>query len=251
MAMSKHSSLVVAALLLFFIGGAHTAWPAEPGAGLAGKYYGETCYGAKDCIDTIEFFPDGKCVVDLGDGAGGIAGSYHGISDGQLTLEYGKPGVVRVFKAALSKRSLTLTDRSDFEFYFFRRPEPPHPKAEELLGIFRGELESRAYLEIYVYRRTPNHVTETLLRMVSKADKTYGDFHLTAQWTYADGISVYKVVKSDVPPDFRFAYSRDFISRRDEKGIWIVNASSGEDVCETPVDKLELPPPPAGYLKMP
>jgi hypothetical protein len=247
MAMSKHFSCVIAALLLFFPGSDQTARSAEQSTGLAGKYYGETHYGAKDPLDTVEFFPDGKCVVDLGDGAGGIPGSYHGISDGRLTLEYGKPNLVRTYKAVLKKGSLTLADDSDFEFYFVRRPEPPHPKPEELMGTFRGELENRAFLEIYVYKRTPDHMTETLLRIVSKADKTYGDFHLTSQWNYAGGISIYTTVKTDVPPDFRFICSRDFITRRDEKGIWIINASSGESVCEAPVEKLELPPPPAGY----
>ena len=76
---------------------------------------------------------------------------------------------------------------------------------------------------------------------------SYRDFHLTTKWTYADGISTSNLEDSDLPTEVCYVYSRDFISKRDAKGIWSVDTTSGNDVCEVPVDKLELPPPPAGF----
>jgi hypothetical protein len=246
MTTTKRSSFVGAALFLFLLAWGESARPAEQGENLAGKYYAETYYGMKDSIDTIEFLPEGKCVIDLGDGSGGIAGSYRGISDGKLTIEYGKPSIVRTFKASLLKRSLTLTDSSDFEFYFVLQPEAPHPKAEELMGTYRGKREYGDFMEVYVYTRTPDHMAETLYRILSKTDHTYRDFHLSSSWTYHDGISVYKLEKTDLP-EGHFLYSRDFVSKRDEKGIWIIDTSTGDYMCEVPVDPLALPPPPAGF----
>jgi hypothetical protein len=217
----------------------------------AGKYYVETFMGDKDSIDTIEFLPDGKCIIDLGDGAGGLSGSYHGISDGRLTLEYGNPKIVRSFKAALEKRTLTLTEGDHLEASFVPRPNPPYAKAEDLLGIFMSKRESGDFSEVAVYRRTADHKGEALFRYLSSKDHTYRDFHLTIKWTYADGISIYTLEASDLPTESRYKFSRDFIVKRDEKGIWSIDTLTGDDLCEVQVDKLELPPPPPGFRAAP
>ena len=115
------------------------------------------------------------------------------------------------------------------------------------MGGYSGKRDAGDTVEMYVYRRTPDHKTETLLRALSKTDHTYRDFHLTSQWTYTDGIFLYKLEKSDLPADFRFVHGRDFISKRDKKGIWIIDTLSGDSQCEVPVNTMELPPPPAGF----
>ena len=137
-----------------------------------GKILRRNFYGDKDSIDTIEFLPDGKCIIDLGDGAGGLSGSYHGISDGKLTLEYGNPKIVRSYKAALGKRMLTLTEGDDSEASFVLRPDPPYPNADDLLGIFMAKRESGDFSEISVYRRTADHNDEALFRYLSNKDHT-------------------------------------------------------------------------------
>jgi hypothetical protein len=142
---------------------------------------------------------------------------------------------------------LTLKDSDGTNTFFVLPPEPPYPKAEDMIGMYLLKRDSGDFADVVVYRRNADHTGEALYRIISKEQRTYRDFHLVTKWTYADGISTYTLESSDLPEEFRYKYSRDFISKRDEKGIWSLDTSTGEYLCEVPVDKLELPPPPAGY----
>lgn len=250
MRFSSNPLVFIPVLLSAVLGGA-LAQSDGQGKELAGKYYIETLPLLEGSVDTIEFLPKEKCLVTFGDKPEPVSGSYHGITDGMLTVEFGDPKTVLSYKAVVVKGALMLTDNSDQKLYFALRPAPPWPKAQDLMGTYHVKRDEGDFIVDYVYTRTGDRIVKTIMRVLSKADHTYQEFHLTQEWEYADGISVYRVTKDDLPPEAHWVLSRDFISKRDEKGIWSLDTSTGEYVCEVPVDKLELPAPPVGYQKVP
>src|ERR1700722_17200566 len=130
--------LMVAALFLLVFDWSRPARSADEDPKLIGKFYSEMFYGAEGSIDTIEFLPNGQCVIDMGDGSAGMTGFYRGIAEGKLSLEFGNPRRAHTYKAALKRGILTLTDNRGAESFFVSQPNPPHPKTEELFGTYRG-----------------------------------------------------------------------------------------------------------------
>jgi hypothetical protein len=243
--------LMVTTLFLLVLCCLRPARSADEEPKLIGKFYSEMFYGAEGSIDIIEFLPNGECVIDMSDGSGGMTGSYRGIADGKLSLEFGNPRRAHTYKAALKRSILTLTDSRGAESVFVSQPNPPHPKIEEIIGTYRGQRDNGDTMEIFVYKRTPDHMGEVLFRVLSKTRHIFRDFHIIVKWTYANGISLNTLETSDLPPEFRYVHSRDFISKRDQKGLWTVDTASSDIMCETPADKLELPPVPEGFYRPP
>jgi hypothetical protein len=110
--------LMVTALFLLVLGYSQPARSGDEEPKLIGKFYSEMFYGTEGSIDAIEFLPDGQCVIDVGDGSTGVTGSYRGMADGKLYLEFGNPRRIHTYKAAFKNGILTLTDSRGAESLF-------------------------------------------------------------------------------------------------------------------------------------
>jgi hypothetical protein len=66
-------------------------------------------------------------------------------------------------------------------------------------------------------------------------------------FSYSNGIVTYLPEHSDAPQQDK--YLRDFIIKRDGKGLWQIDAYHDSIICERPVSNLDLPPVPDGYHK--
>src|SRR5579862_7103801 len=208
---------------------------------LAGKFFLAECPTGSIAPDAIEFRADGTCLVDAA-GHSGVAGKYEVSEDDRLTIE-ADVGAWKEFNAPceLLKHTLTLEPNDDTDLIYVRMPDGPHPQFNEILGTFSLHNDSVDS----VGEITAEHKFREHLHDLDSDDHTYYDIHIDGTCTYSNGIVTYLPEKSDAPQQDK--YLRDFIIKRDSRGLWQIDPFQDAIICELPATNLDLPPVPSGY----
>lgn len=208
---------------------------------LAGKFFLAECPTGSVAPDSIEFRADGTCLVDAA-GRTGVAGKYEVSEDERLTIE-ADVGAWKEFNAPceLLNYTLTLEPSGETELIYVRMPDGPRPPFSEILGTFSMHNDSGDSAgEI-----TGDHKFREHLHDLDSDEHTYYDIHIDGTCSYSNGIVTYLPENSDAPqPD---KYLRDFIIKRDAKGLWQIDPYHDRILCEQPATNLDLPPVPSGY----
>jgi len=208
-----------------------------------GKYFLAECPSGSVAPDAIEFRPDGSCLVDASDHIG-IAGKYETTAEGHLTIE-ADTGEWKEFNAPyeLGKYTLTLQPNNETMLIYVKMPEGSRPQFDEILGIFSAHNE----LGDSAGGLTADHKFLEHLHDLDPDEYTYYDIHMDGTFSYSNGIVTYLPEHSDAPQQDK--YLRDFIIKRDGKGLWQIDAYHDSIICERPATNLDLPPVPDGYHK--
>ena len=229
--------LVAVVVLSAFISGCGTKAHNE----LAGKFLLFNQPVGSDAPDAIEFRPDGSCIFEA-DGTTNIKSTYKADGDGSLKIE-----ARAIFRSAyefnyqLHSNTMVLSQDGKEDLYYVRLTDGPHPKFDEILGIFGmhndlGDSEGEI---------TAGHTFRDHLHDLVPDDHTYYDISIDGKCTYADGVVTYFPEHSNAPEQDK--YLRDFIVKRDEKGLWVIDPFHDSVVCELAATNLDLPPVPQGY----
>ena len=230
-----HSSLLLAFLLCL---GAGTVLALDPPKG---KFIlADRAEGTK-VLDAIDFQPEGKCVV-ASHGHTDLKGTYSMDEDGLLTIvaPEASPATYE-YTFRYFPTSMILTTKDGDEFNYAIPPAAPHPKESEVTGMFLVHTElGDALTEL-----SADHTFRIHLHQYDNDEHTFVDIAMDGNWTYSDGIVEYRP-KNQVSP-LKFEYVRDFMTKRDDKGLWCIDAYLHNEACMVPVEKFELPNPPAGY----
>jgi hypothetical protein len=213
----------------------------KPHNELAGKFLLCNQPVGSDAPDAIEFRPDGSCIFEA-DETTNIVSKFQADGEGKLTIE--AAAIFRSaykFKYQLHKYTLVLSQDGKDDLYYVRPPDAPHPKFDDVLGIFgmQNEMGSSAG-EI-----TAAHTFRDHLHDLVPDDHTYYDLYIDGKCTYADGVVTYFPEHSNAPEQDK--YIRDFIVKHDEKGLWVIDPFHDAIVCQTAATNLDLPPVPSGY----
>jgi hypothetical protein len=210
---------------------------------ISGKYSLFELPADRDAPDAIEFRPGGSCLIDSGERTG-ILGKYRASANGRLKIA-AESGMWKDYtcKYELHKITLVLDPDEETSLIYVRLPEGPHPEFTEILGTFFAHTD----LGDSAGEITADHKFRDHLRYVDHERHTYEEAEIDGKCTYADGVVTYLPEKSDAPQQEK--YMRDFIVKRDAKGLWLVDPFHDEVICQTPVTDLSLPPPPDGYGK--
>jgi len=194
-----------------------------------------------DAPNAIEFRPDGSCLVDAGERTG-IAGKYHVNRDGTLKIEADTGTKTEyTYHYQLLKYTLVLSQDEDTTLYYVRLPDGPHPRYDEIVGIFQAHND----LGDSAGELAADYTFRSHLLNLPPGEHTYYDISMDGKCTYADGVVTYIPEHSNAPQQDK--YLRDFIVKRDAKGLWVIDPFHDAVLCETPATSLDLPPPPKGY----
>lgn len=196
--------------------------------------------GAK-VLDGIDFQPNGVCVADA-NGHAGLKGSYALDDDGLLTLTIPEatPGTYQ-YTFRYFPTSMVLTDKEGNEIYYAVPPAAPHPKEAEVIGMFFSHTE----LGDAVTDLAADHTFRIHIHQYDNDEHTFVDIAMDGAWTYKDGVVEYRP-KNQASP-IKLEYVRDFMIKRDDKGLWCIDPYLHNTTCMSPVEKFELPDPPQGY----
>jgi len=194
-----------------------------------------------DAPDAITFRPEGSCVFDDGERRG-AAGKYLADAAGHIKIEADAgPRKKYKYRYKLLRYTLVLSDDDGNSLYYVRPAEGPHPSFNEILGIFSAHND----LGDTKGEITEDHHFRAHLLTLNAEDHTFYEISMDGSCNYEDGVVTYLPEHSDDPQADK--YVRDFIVKRDEKGLWIIDPLHDSLLCETPATNLELPPPPGGY----
>ena len=208
---------------------------------LAGKFLLFNQPIGSDAPDAIEFRPDGSCIFEA-DGTTNIISKF--MTDGEGKLKIEAQAIFRPayeFKYELHTYTLVLSQDGKEDLYYVRPPDAPHPRFDDILGIFGmhndlGDSEGEI---------TAGHTFRDHLHDLVPDDHTYYDISIYGKCTYADGVVTYFPELSNAPEQDK--YLRDFIVKHDEKGLWVIDPYHDSIVCELAATNLDLPPVPQGY----
>jgi hypothetical protein len=208
---------------------------------ITGKFSLSESPSDTDAPDAIEFRPDGSCLVDSGERTG-IPGKYHVSPDGHLSISTNAGSHTGyTYQYQLLKHTLVLSPNENVSLIYVRLPEGLHPQFTEIVGIFQMHTDlGDSATEI-----TADDKFRVHLRSLVPEEHTYYDISMDGKCSYAKGVVTYVPEHSDAPQQDK--YLRDFIVKRDAKGLWGVDPFHDTVVCETPGTDLSLPPPPKGY----
>ena len=208
---------------------------------LAGKFFLSECPTGSVAPDIIDFRADGTCLVDAADRTG-VAGKYEITEDDRLTIE-ADVGAWKEFNAPfeLLKYTLTLQPSDGTTLIYVRMPDGPRPRFSEIIGTFFAHNDSSdSAAEI-----TADHKFRAHLHDLMAEEHTYYDIQMDGTCSYSNGIVTYVPEHSDAPQQDK--YLRDFIVKRDAKGLWEIDEFHDAIVCEQSATNLDLPPVPTGY----
>jgi hypothetical protein len=197
-----------------------------------------------DALDSIDFQHDGNCIVDSGERTG-IPGKFHFYSGGGLSIEV-ETGIHAkyTYNYQMLKYTLLLSKDTNPTLYYVRMPEGAHPQFAEITGIFHAHNDlGDSSGEI-----TTNYKFRDHLHNLVPDEHVYYDVNIDGICSYSNGVVTYLPEHSNAPQQDK--YLRDFIVRRDENGLWIVDPFHDTLLCESPATNLDLPPPPNGYRKI-
>lgn len=224
--------------------------------GLAGKFFLSECPTDSVAPDAIEFRPDGSCVVDAG-GRTSIAGKYETSAVGHMSM-WLTVGVVQrhlvieadtvawkqfICSYELGNYTLTMQDADGTPLIYVRMPEGPRPQFNQILGTFGVHNEAGDSAgDLTADYKFHDHLHE-----LDPDKHLYHDVQVDGTCTYSNGVLTYRPEHSNAPE--RDKYLRDFIIKRDSKGLWQIDPYHDTIICEPPVTNLDLPPVPSGYRK--
>lgn len=208
---------------------------------LAGKFFLAECPTGSVAPDVIDFRADGTCLVDAA-GRSGVAGKYEVTEDDRLTID-SDVGAWKEFSAPyeLLKYTLTLEPSAGTTLVYVRMPDGPHPRFNEIFGTFAIHNDSNDF----AWEVTEDQKFHEHLHAFVPDDRTYYDIHMDGTCSYSNGIATYELEHSDAPQQDK--YLRDFIIKRDAKGLWQIDPYHDAVICEVPATNLDLPPVPSGY----
>jgi hypothetical protein len=241
--------------LLSIATGLVAALSAEASAGsLSGTYELVEHYKGVEAPDRIEFRADGSCVMDL-DGAHGAVGKYHADSS-SLTIDPGGGSAALTYQYRLGTFNLVLSKGGQDDLYYGKLPaERPHVQFTDLTGMYSCHNEAGDS----VCQVTANHEFHIKLRELScvpwsaqwlaggAAGRVYNDVFVDGTCSYADGVTFYKVEHYQGPEEDQSV--ADVVIKRDNTGLWVVDAYRDKVVCQPVTTSMDLPPPPFGYSK--
>jgi hypothetical protein len=211
-------ALAIAVVIGFFI----TACGGGAGKTISGKFLLFEHPRDADAPDAIEFRSDGSCIVDAGERTG-ILGKYHAYPNGSLKID--------------------ADTGTQTEYTYNYRPEGPHPQFAEIVGIFRAHSDlGDSAGEITADHRFRDHLQDLV-----PEEHVYYDINIDGKCSYSNGVVTYVPEHSNAPQQDK--YLRDFIVKRDGRGLWIVDPFHDTVLCETPATNLDLPSPSNGYRK--
>jgi len=229
-------SLLLSAFLLFLWTGAALALDPPKG-----KYILADRQEGVKVLDAIDFQPNGVCLV-AANGHTDLKGTYSLDDDGLLTIvaPEASPSTYQ-YTFRYFPNSMVLTTKDGDEFNYAVPPAGPHPKENEIIGIFLAHTElGDALTEI-----DADHTFRIHLHQYDNDEHTFVDVAMDGAWTYRDGIVDYH--PKNQASTIKLEYLRDFLTKRDDKGLWCIDAYLHNEACMVPVEKFELPDPPAGY----
>lgn len=191
--------------------------------------------------DAINFETNGTCILGA-DGLTNIQANYQTVSGGYLQIKTsGASHRTYYYKYQLGTYVMVLSQYGMDDLYYVRCPEPPHPKYEDILGTFAAHNE----LGDTVGDMLADHTFHDHLHDLDNENRVYYDFFISGTCTYSNGVITYWPTNSNATEHDR--YFRDFIVKRDEKGLWQIDMFHDSILCETAASNLDLPPPPRGY----
>jgi hypothetical protein len=246
--------------LLAILGCTRAMLAADPDASpvkLSGTYVLIEHYKDVRAADRIAFQPDGHCSMTI-DGTTGMTGVYDARADNSLAirLDHGAAGLDYQFMQG--KMTLKLSHENQDDLYYGQLPDhPPAIAFKDVVGIVTCHNEAGDS----TCQITPDHHFQVQLRELSTPSeggifsvlsdiitgqkRTYTDITADGTCSYADGVINYTVEHMKSPePDQSLA---DIVIKVDTTGIWIIDATRDEVICQPWGKSLDLPPPPSGY----
>src|SRR5579859_2733079 len=235
----NRQTLAIAAVISVCI----TACGDSTGKAISGKFLLFERPKDTDAPDAIEFRSDGSCIVDAGERTG-ILGKYHADPNGSLKIDANTGTQTEyTYNYQLLKYTLVLSKDEKSSLFYVRLPEGPHPQFAEIVGIFHAHSDlGDSAGEITADHRFRDHLQDLV-----PEEHVYYDINIDGKCSYSNGVVTYVPEHSNAPQQDK--YLRDFIVKRDGRGLWIVDPFHDTVLCETSATNLDLPPPPKGYRK--
>jgi opacity protein-like surface antigen len=256
--MKPHLCVAILALLCI----ASAAIAADPDASqvkLTGTYVLIEHYKGVRAADRIAFLPDNHCTLDI-DGKTGVTGKYDARADNTIAITPDGGSGELDYQFTQGKMTLKLSHENQDDLYYGLLPDqPPAIRFSDVLGIVTchndgGDSSTQI---------TPDHrftvrmrelstppeggVFSILSDIVSGTKRTYIDITADGTCSYADGVIHYIVEHTKSPePDESL---NDVVIKADSTGIWIIDPTRDQVICQPRATSLDLPPPPAGYTQ--
>jgi hypothetical protein len=256
--MKTHLCLALTGLLLF----ARAALAADPDASpvrLSGTYVLIEHFKGVRAAERITFHPDNHCVMDI-DGKPGVTGSYDARADNTIAIYPGDHSGELDYQFKQGNITLTFSRENQDDLYYGLLPDhPPAIAFKDVVGIVTCHDDwGEAATQI-----TPDHHFSVLMRglstpseggifsvlsdIVTGQKRTYVDITADGTCSCDAGVIHYTVEHTKSPqPDQSL---NDIVMKVDSTGIWIIDATRDQVVCEQWSKTLGLPPPPAGYTQ--
>jgi hypothetical protein len=254
--MKNHLCLAVLGLLVF----ARAGLGADPDASpvrLSGTYVLIEHYKGVRAADRIAFQPDNHCTMDI-DGKDSVPASYDARADNTIEIVPSDHSPELDYQFQQGKITLKLSKENQDDLYYGLLPDqPPVIAFKDVVGIVTCHNDGGdAATEI-----TPDHHFNVLMRglstpseggvfsvlsdIITGQKRTYVDISADGTCSYANGVISYTVEHTKSPePDQSL---NDVVMKVDSTGIWIIDATRDQVICQPWGKTLELPPPPAGF----
>jgi hypothetical protein len=191
--------------------------------------------------EMIDFRSDGTCTLDLPDRRG-AAGRWEVNGAGELVIETVTPAeVVFADQLEMGRHLFKLSGRADGPLLYVRAPAPPFVPERDILGIRHMHNDfGDAFQDL-----RPDHTFRMHTLDLVPMNRTWFEHTLDGAFAYEDGIVTYRFAHADLPRDD--VYIRDFVLKRDDTCLWIVDPFADGTACGLRATSLALPPPPEGY----
>ena len=224
---------------------------------LSGTYVLIEHYKDVRAAERIAFSKDGHCVMDI-DGRTAVTGTYDARADNTMAI-YPADGAGELdYQFAQGKMTLTLSKANQDDLFYGLLPDqPPDITFKDVVGIVTCHNDAGDS----TCNITPDHHFDARIRelsapseggifsvlhdIVTGVKRTYTDITVDGTCSYADGVIHYTVQHTKSPePDESL---NDIVIKVDANGLWIIDASRDQVICQPYGKSLDLPPPPAGY----
>jgi opacity protein-like surface antigen len=253
----KNNLCLVTLGLLVFTSAAMAADPDASAVKLSGTYVLIEHYKDVRAAERIAFQPDNRCTLDI-DGTTGIAAKYDARADNTIAITPAGGGGELDYQFVQGKVTLKLSHEGQDDLYYGLLPDhPPAIQFSDVEGIVSchndggdsvGEITADHHFSVRMRELSAppeGGVFSVLSDIVTGQKRTYVDVTADGTCSYADGVIHYTVEHMKSPePDQSL---NDIVIKADSTGIWIIDATRDQVICQPRATSLELPPPPAGY----
>jgi hypothetical protein len=191
------------------------------------------------------FEADGRCLVDIGTRTGVPARCLSGL-DGELRIEeVSTQATILEGKIRLSEYVLHIVRPDHSEVPYVRCPQGSHPSEAEILGPYRAHSDlGDTVQELFADHRFRSHNRDLV-----PEDHTYFEYWMEGTYSYSDGVITYLPGAAGSP--HKLDYLRDFVAKRDDQCVWLVDPLHDNLLCQQRAKNLDLPPSPEGYRLRP